>query len=212
MNKKLLSLGLAFITGAGVFAQSEPSQPPAADDKDTAGLLGKDYLAIGPIQQDFRHSTSKDGWGAGIDLNLPTADNWDIGFNYGFERVADSPRITENTAGTSVTGYFKAAGVKPFADVDLGYLWHRTKPSDPTERYDRATYAVGTGFEAPIIDATAFVGRVAYNNEFRRGTRREFTYTAGLDQHFSDHVGGLVNVSFHENNSTVYNVGLLFLF
>jgi len=126
--------------------------------------------------------------------------------------VADSPRLTDNTVGTSVTGYFKAAGVKPFADLDLGYLWHRTKPSEATERYDRATSAFGSGFEAPVIDATAIVGRVAYNNEFRRGTRREITYTAGLDQHFSDHMGAVVNVTFHEKNSTVYNVGMVFLF
>jgi hypothetical protein len=211
MNKGLLSFCFVILTSAGAFAQSEPS-PPAADDKDTAGLLGRDYLAVGPFRQDFRHSISKDGWGTGLDLNLPAADNWDIGLVYGFERVTDSPRITDNTVGTSVTGYFKAGAVKPFADLDLGYLWHRTKPSEAAERYDRATYAMGTGFEAPIIDSTAFVGRVAYNNEFRRGTRREFTYTAGLDQHFTDHLGGLVNVTFNENNSTVYNVGLVFIF
>lgn len=212
MNKGLFGIYLAVITGACAFAQSEPAQSPPAADKDSAGLLGKDYLSVGVTMQDFRHSTSKKGWGTGIDLNLPVADNYDIGLNYGFERVADSPRITDNTFGTSVIGYFKAGGVKPFADIDLGYLWHRTKPSEVTGRYDRATYAAGTGFEAPIIDSTAFVGRVAYNNEFRRGTRREMTYTAGLDQSFSDHIAGMINVTFFEGNSAVYNLGVVFIF
>lgn len=212
MNKGLFSIYLAVITGACAFAQSEPEQSPPAGDKSSVGLLGKDYLSVGATMQDFRHSTSKKGWGTDLDLNLPVVDNCDIGLNYGFERVADTPRITDNAVGTSVTGYFKAGGVKPFADLDLGYLWNRTKPSDVTTRYDRATYAVGTGLEAPFTDSTAFVGRVAYNNEFRRGTRREMTYTAGLDQSFSDHVAGMINVTFHEGNSAVYNLGVVFIF
>jgi len=212
MNKILFSICLAVITGACALAQPEPPQPQPADDKSPAGLLGKDYLSVGPTMQDFRHSDSKKGWGTDLDFNLPVVDNCDIGLNYGFERVANTPRITDNTIGTSVTGYFKAGGVKPFADIDFGYLWSRTKPSDVTTKYDRATYAVGTGLEAPFTDSTALVGRVAYNNEFRRGTPREMTYTAGLDQSFSDHVAGMVNVTFHEGNSAVYNLGVVFIF
>lgn len=222
MTKRLFGIGLALITTTCIFAQSQPSAPEpatpaaeptaAADDNSSAGLLGKDYFAIDPIMQDFRNSTSKKGWGTTLDLNLPATDNFDIGLNYNFERVADIPRITDNTFGTSVTGYFKAGGVKPFADVDLGYLWHRVKPSDPTLRYDRATYAVGTGLEAPILGSTAVVGRVAYNNEFRRGATHEMTYTAGLDQRFSDHVAGLVGVTFQQNNAILYNLGVGFIF
>jgi hypothetical protein len=56
MNKGLSDICLAIIASACAFAQSHP---PTADDKETAGLLGKDYLAIGAIRQDSRHSTSK---------------------------------------------------------------------------------------------------------------------------------------------------------
>jgi len=220
---RLFCLCLALTATTSLFAQDDEAEAtppttttPAASDRSSAGLLGRDYLAINPIMQDFRESTSKKGWGTGLDLNLPATDNWDIGLNYAFERVPDIPRITDNSLGTSVTGYFKAGGVKPFADVDLGYLWHRVKPEDPTERYDRATYAVGAGFEAPIFNATAFLGRAAYNNDIRRGARHEMTYTTGLNQRFADHVTGLAGVTFEqgraEGNSLLYNLGVAFVF
>ncbi|HTX65611.1 MAG TPA: hypothetical protein VMD31_07550 [Opitutaceae bacterium] len=220
MTSRLLWLCLALTAAsAGLLAQDDQPAPPAspaADDHGSAGLLGHDYFAINPQLQDFRNSSSKKGWGTGLDLNLPAADNWDIGLNYAFDRVPDTPRITDNALGTAVTGYFKAGAFKPFADVDLGYLWHRTKPSDPTQRYDRATYAAGAGFEAAIADATAFVGRVAYNNQFRRGVRREMTYTTGFDQRFTDNVAGLLGVTFQKGalvtNAITYDLGVAFVF
>jgi len=33
-----------------------------------------------------------------------------------------------------------------------------------------------------------------------------------LDQSFSDHVAGMINVTFHEGNSAVYNLGVVFIF
>jgi hypothetical protein len=212
MIKSFIGIGLFSIIACCVSAQQQDQPASPGGDKGSAGLLGKNYVDFGLFTEHFRNIDSKSGYGTGIDLNLPAMDNFDVGLNYAFERVASAPRLTENTLGTSFTGYFTTGNVKPFADLDFGYAWQRTKLDTTTTRNDRGIYGAGAGLEVPVTSSTALAGRAVYDNSFRKGSHHERVYTASVAQNITDGIAAKVNVSFHEKNSTVYDLGVVFFF
>ena len=212
MIKSLIGITLFSVIACGVWAQQQDQSAPQGDEKSSAGLLGKNYVDVGLFTERFRNTDSKSGYGTALDLNLPAFDNLDIGLNYAFERVASKPQLTDNTLGTSFTGYFSAGSVKPFVDLDLGYAWQRSKLSGVSTRNDRGIYGAGAGLELPVSASTAFIGRAAYDNSFRRGSQHAWVYTASVDHNITDGIATQINVSFQAKNSTVYDVGVVFFF
>jgi hypothetical protein len=212
MIKSFIGIGLASFLACGAWAQQQDQPAPPSDASNSAGLLGKNYVDFGLFTEHFRNTDSKNGYGTDLDLNLPAFDNFDIGLNYAFERATGVSQITDNTLGTSFTGYFATGKVKPFADLDFGYAWQRTKVDGIATRYDRGIYGAGAGLEVPVTGSTVVQGRAAYDNSFRKGAVHERVYTATVAQNITDDIAAKVNVSFREKNSTVYDLGLVFFF
>jgi opacity protein-like surface antigen len=213
MNKRSLGLCLVLFSCACAAARAQqPPSPPAADNSNSAGLIGKDYFSASLFGESFRNSTLTHGYGTNLGLNLPAADNFDVALDYQFERVPKTPQLTDNSLQTSFIGYLAAGGVKPFMDADVGYLWQKSK-GDGTKTLDnRGTCAAGAGLEVPVMSSTALTGRAAINDEFKRGSRHTWAYTAGVNQSITDSMDAVLHVTFNEGNSTVYNLGVAFIF
>lgn len=211
--KSFIGISLLSIVAFHAWAQEQDQPAAQTDEKSSVGLLGKNYFEAGFFTEDFRNTGSKSGYGTGLDLNLPAADNFDIGVNYAFERVpSGDPRLTDNTVGTSFTGYFAAGSVKPFADLDLGYAWQKSKLDGVASSNDRGIYGGGAGLELPVTSSTVLTGSAAYENSLRKGSMHEWVYLAKVDQNIADGIAAQVDVAFHAKNSTVYDVGLVFFF
>jgi hypothetical protein len=212
MLKPLITISLLSILACNASAQQQ-DQAPSSATTNPAALLGKNYVEAGFFTEDFRNSGSKNAFGTGVDLNLPTFDNFDIGVNYAFERAASgAPQFTDNTLGTSFTGFFTVNGVKPFADLDLGYAWQKSKLDGISDSNDRGIYGAGVGIEVPVAKSTVFTARAAYDNSFRRDSQHQWIYIAKVDQSIADGIAAQLDVAFHANNSTVYDVGVVFFF
>jgi len=89
----------------------------------------------------------------------------------------------------------------------------RSSAASPlSTRNDRGIYGAGAGLELPVSASTAFTGRAAYDNSFRRGSQHAWVYTASVDHNITDGIATQINVSFQAKNSTVYDVGVVFFF
>ena len=212
MNKIHLRFCLTFFLCACAYAQVPSPQPPPADDRDAAGLLGKDYFSASLFTESFRNSTLTHGYGTDLDLNLPVVDNFDMALSGEFERVPKTPQVTDGAFDLSFIGYLRAGGVKPFLDLDVGYLLKKTKPNGTETRVNSGTYAVGAGLEVPVAKSTSLVGRAAIDDEFNRGSHHAWGYTAGVEQIISRGVDALLDVTFNAGNSTVFSLGVAFTF
>lgn len=127
----------------------------------------------------------------------PAADNFDVGLIYSFERVPKAPQVTEHSLGTAPTGYLSTKAVKPFVDIDLGYLWEKTKTTSTKAKDDRATFGSGAGVEVAAGGSAALLGRAGLNDEFKHASRHAWAYTAGVDQFIDDNVAAVLDVTFH---------------
>ena len=211
---KALLISSLYCSAAWVsHAQANSDAPAVGDEQVTAGLLGKGYFNASFLTERFRSSVeAKNGYGSNLGINLPATDNVDIGLAYTFERVAATPRLTDNTVALSCTTYTTAAGMKPFAALDFGYGWHRSVEENVASRDDRALFGAGGGLEVPVSTTTAIAGKATYNDSLRKGMAHVWTYTATVDHNLTESIAARLDVLFHSKVSTTYDLGVVFLF
>jgi hypothetical protein len=142
-------------------------------------------------------------------VNLPLNANFDFSVNGFYERISTNS-FNEKRAWATLTAYQEMSGFKPFLDLSLGNRWQSSSAFGQNFSSSDGNWTVGGGVEAPIADATALVGRVAYTRNFDKG--QHWTYTFGVNHWFNEKISGVASVSFWESESTTYSVGLNFRF
>ncbi|MBI5382572.1 MAG: hypothetical protein HZA31_11785 [Opitutae bacterium] len=192
--------GCAVLSSGTAFAQMQ------------AGLLGKQYVQAAYFTEDIRKPSNIDnGNGASFGVNLPLMPNVDLGLGGYYESISTND-FTNKRLTATVTGYQEVNGFKPFIDVSLASDWQSSSYRGVDYSKTTGVYALGVGVEAPVSDNTALFGRIAYNKYFNGMTSRYYTYAFGFNHWFTPKVAGMASVSFWENDSVTYSVGLGYRF
>jgi hypothetical protein len=203
-TKSLVGALTALAAGACMFGQSSVSEPT------TAGLLGYRYVGAGLFVEDIRDLPVDNGFGGVFGVNLPLNGSLDLGLEYGFERIDDSLfDAREHSIGATLRAYNPYEGVKLFTDATLGYAWTSVRARQAGRFSDHdGFWALGVGVEAPVSTHTALVGRVSYNDSFESGIDGIWSFTGAVNHRFTRTVYGIASLTFNEDDSIVYGVGV----
>jgi hypothetical protein len=173
----------------------------------TAGTLGRRYAGVFVFTEDIRAAGIDNGTGATFVLNLPVHPNLDFSLSGLSERISTNDyRETQFLA--TLTAHREMSGVTPFFDVTLGNVRQSSEVNGIDYREDQNLYALGGGIEAPVADATALFGRIAFNQYFKNRLGHYWTYTVGLNHWFTPKVGCVGSVTWRGNDSTYLGFGL----
>ena len=209
-NKIILSALAIAAVASSSFAQTESA--PAAT---SAGLLGQRYVAVSGLTEDFRDAGGLDNaFGGTIGANVPVTANLDLGFGYGYERLSDSSlKYREHVLSASLTPYLKVAeNLKLFADAVVGHAWAKADTFGVTDSDNDGIWAAGVGAEFAVASRTALTGRVAYNDTFDSNSDGSWSFTGGVNHWFTEKVAGVASVTFVEDDSIIYQIGVAFRF
>ncbi len=209
---KILLSALVLAAASSSIAQTE-SAPVTTTS--SAGLLGQRYVAISGLTEDFRNAGGLDNaFGGSIGANLPLTANLDLGFGYGYERLSDSGlKYREHAISASLTPFVTVAeNVKLFADATVGYAWAKARGFGGNASDDDGIWSLGAGAELGLGARTALTGRVSYNDAFDGNSDGSWAFTVGVNHWFTEKVAGLAGVTFVEDDSIVYQVGVAFRF
>ena len=198
---KLVAIIAASLLSVSAFAQTGAVQTETT----AAGLLGKRYVEAGLGWVDYRHS-SRDGFGAGVDVNVPVHTNIDVNLSYQHSYVQNWINIGDYV-GTSVTGYFTRGDSKPYARLGLGYSWSQSWIDS-----DHGVWNGEVGIERSVNDKVSASFSVGYDDDFRSHSDGLWNVAVGGTYAFCPKVVGTAKISYIEYGSVGYTVGLAYRF
>jgi len=172
-----------------------------------AGLLGQRYAGLSLFSESIRNRDISNGVGGAMGVNFPLTSFLDFGVSGSSESFHDYS-VKDHRAAAGFTAYHDFNAFKAFADVSVGGTWQSSKVNGVSYNDNDGIYAFGAGIEAPFTDRSALFGRVALNQYFQRDRGHYWTYTAGANHWFTAKLGATVSVSFFENTSVIYGIGV----
>lgn len=172
-----------------------------------AGLLGQRYAGVSVFTESLRDRNISNGNGGDLSVNLPAATNLDFAFGGSYERFSDYSVEDKRLFGT-IRAHHDLNGFRPFVDLSLIGTWQSSKVGSYSYSSNDGIWAAGVGVEVPVADATAIIGRAAYQKYFKSENGHYWTYSMGLQHWFTERLGGQISVLFWESDSVIYSAGL----
>ena len=206
-SKTLVGVLAAFASGACMFGQNSDASVAST------GLLGQRYAAFTGFVEDFRDVPIDSALGVTLGVNLPVAQGLDAVFAYGYENVDDGFDLSEHSLSAGLRAFTEYSGVRPFADATLGYAWTDLDNAGPLSGSDDdGFWSLGVGVEVPVAAATALYGRIGYNDGFDGDVDGSWSFSGGVSHWFTPKLAGLAEVTFNEDDSIVYQLGVALRF
>jgi hypothetical protein len=172
-----------------------------------AGLLGQRYAGLSLFTESIRNREISNGIGGALGVNFPVTSFLDLAVGGSSESFHDYS-VKDQRASAGLTAYHDFNAFKAFADASIGGTWQSSKVNGVSYRDNDGIYAFGIGIEAPFTDRSALFGRVALNQYFKRDRGHYWTYTGGANHWFNEKLGATLSVSFFENTSIIYGLGV----
>jgi len=198
---KLVAVIAASLLSVGAFAQSTAVQTETA----SSGLIGKRYVEAGLGWVDYRH-TSRDGFGAGVGVNVPVSANFDVGVSYQHSYIQHWINVGDYL-GTAATGYITRGQDKYFASLSLGYAWaQRWLDSDHT------VWGGSVGIERSVNEKLSTSFSVGYDDDLGQHRVGLWDMSVGANYAFCSKIVGTAKISYIEYGSLGYSLGLAYRF
>lgn len=122
-----------------------------------AGTLGVNYYGVGLGYGENWHSNGPDttGWGAGVGINHNVAQEADFAVdvhsNFDYRRGSGGAlRSRTNTLTAGATAFTEFEGIRPFAGIETGWSWNRTRYQSLRMTDDSWLYGARFGAEIPV--------------------------------------------------------------
>jgi hypothetical protein len=193
--------------GAAIFGVAAAIFAPSLAAQISPGLLGTRHFEASLFTEDIREQGIDSGTGLTLRVNLPLRESIDLNIG-GILETIDTYDFEEKQAMATLVVHGEASGFRPFADVSLGGVWQSSTVDGVNYKDDQAFGGLGVGVEAPVADATALVGRIAYNKFFSSEAGDFWLYSVGVNHWVSRKFVILGAATFREQDSIYYSVGI----
>ncbi len=177
----------------------------------TAGLVGTRYVEANFFVEDIRANGIDNGFGVIVRGNLPVSSFLDLSAFASRESI-DTSSFDETQLGAQLTAHWVVAEMKPFVDVGLANVWQSSEVGSVRFSDNNALYSLGLGLEAPFSDTTALLLRIGQNRYFDGDLGHYTLYTVGFNHRLQDNLSLTGNVTFRDDDSIYYSLGLALKF
>ena len=195
-----LALGLASAATAQTVTATDTTPVTRS-----SGLLGQTYASasLGFIDLD---NTGVDARSYSLGLNQYVRDGVDSFLDYNYtrsDRFAGT-RLTQHDVLAGARFYVNHAGVKPYAEAGVGWVWQKAGPVSDNS----FAWAAGVGAEFSVASATSVTPFVRYSDLTDGGNNDQWEYGVKANHWLTEKVALQGGISRDDDRNMFYRFGV----
>lgn len=200
-----LAVGVALAASAQGAGASSSGMTTSAASGSAYGLLGQDYMGVHFGYTDVDSGPPNVAHSYGFIANRPSeVPNLDALFKYDFSRArAFGLKNEEHDFAIGAVGYVPLAGVKPFAEANVGWAFGKFAGN----RSDSFTYLLGVGAEIQVMPRLALSPYVNFQ-EATHYNQNQWTYGVKATYRVAQEWSTSLAVELNKDDDVTVRVGL----